>query len=427
MTDERAAVLANDHAVIRLFDHGALAVVLGALLPLLPHRLELLLLLALIGGSGAGLQLTRPRILRPRRSARRRRALGFLALVALRRAGRLARRLLRRPRLAGTERCARRLACGLLGRLRLSRRAGRLAGLLRRSRLAGTGLHARSLAGLLRRSRRDGPGLLGARRLPPLLLGLLALRTRRLCRRLLGRARLGGAARLGPRRLSPLQLLALRTRRRGRLLGRARLTGRRPAWRRAALLPLLAFLLLGGTLRLALRARRTAILLGPLRTLRWLSALSPGMLRLGLRLRPSGRSGLLVLAPLLPGLLRLGLRQQWGRRHRRRDLRGQGAAAQRQRGDHDRARKQRAFLGNQVHVPASEIWVWRHSPYNRARTMAIPGGTDLSAGRGRADATDASAQPTCYRRPAAGSTGVPEPMGETCPIRRSATRPPSAS
>src|SRR6266567_169766 len=111
VTDERAAVLADDHAVIRLFDHGALPVVLGALLPLLAHRFELLRP-ALITGSG-----------RPRR------------------AGRLA-RLLRGSRLAGT---------GL--------RARSLARLLRGSRLAGTGLRARSLAGLLRGSRLAGTGL----------------------------------------------------------------------------------------------------------------------------------------------------------------------------------------------------------------------------------------------------------------------------
>src|SRR5260370_33909549 len=93
--------------VPRRLSRGPVPGVSGALLPLLPHRFKLLLLLALIGGSGAGLQLTRPRILRPRRSARRRRALGFLALVALRRAGRLARRLLRPPRLPGPGRSRR--------------------------------------------------------------------------------------------------------------------------------------------------------------------------------------------------------------------------------------------------------------------------------------------------------------------------------
>src|SRR5260370_116374 len=51
MTDERAPVLADDHAVIRLFDHGALPAVLGALLPLLALRFELLRP-ALITGSG---------------------------------------------------------------------------------------------------------------------------------------------------------------------------------------------------------------------------------------------------------------------------------------------------------------------------------------------------------------------------------------
>ncbi|HXN43020.1 MAG TPA: hypothetical protein VN917_02145, partial [Xanthobacteraceae bacterium] len=138
MADEYAAAFANDHAVIRLFDHGALPVVLGALLPLLPHRFELLLLPALIGGGGAPrrarLRLSRPRILRPDRSSRRRRVLGFLALVALRHAGRLARRL--------------------LGGLRLSRRARSRTRLLGRSRLSGARLRTGTLAGLLRRSRR---------------------------------------------------------------------------------------------------------------------------------------------------------------------------------------------------------------------------------------------------------------------------------
>src|SRR5437762_484385 len=117
----------------------------------------------------AGLRLTRPRILRPDRNAGRRRALGILALAALRRAGRLASRL--------------------LGRLRPSRRAGRLARLLRRSRLAGAGLHSRSLAGLLRGSRLTGTGL-RARSLAGLLRG----------------SRLGGAAWLRSRRLAPLLL-----------------------------------------------------------------------------------------------------------------------------------------------------------------------------------------------------------------------------
>src|SRR3984893_6732509 len=134
MADEGATVLANDHAVIRLFDHSALAVVLGALLALLPHGFELLLLLALVDGSGAGLRLSRPRVLRRLRRARHRRALRLLALIALRSAGRLARRLLRRLRLSGSARRRRtlrflalvalrsagRLTRRLLGRLRLS-------------------------------------------------------------------------------------------------------------------------------------------------------------------------------------------------------------------------------------------------------------------------------------------------------------------
>src|SRR5216683_1491148 len=267
MTDERAAVLADDHAVIRLFDHGALPVVLGALLPLLAHRFELLRP-ALITGSG-------------------------------------------------------------------------------RPRLAGTGLRARSLAGLLRGSW------------------------------------LGGAAWLRSRRLAPLLLnwLALCTRRRRRLLGRARLTGLRPPGRRTAFLP---FLLLG-TLRLALRAGRAAILLRVLPliasgALRRLSALGPGTLRLDLRLRAFGRSRLLLLAPLLPGLLRFGLCQQLGRRQQRRGLRREGAAAQRQRGDHDRARQQRAFLGNQVHVPASEIWVRPALATQSCSDCGNPCGTDSRAG-----------------------------------------------
>src|SRR6266700_4194146 len=342
MTDERAAVLADDHAVIRLFDHGALPVVLGALLPLLAQRFELLRP-ALITGSGrprrAGLRLTRPRILRPDRNAGRRRALGILALAALRR--------------------ARRLASRLLGRLRPSRRAGRLARLLRGSRLTGTGLRARSLARLLRGSRLAGTGL-RARSLAGLLRG----------------SRLGGAAWLRSRRLAPLLLnwLALCTRRRGRLLGRARLTGLRPAGSRTAFLP---FLLLG-TLRLALRAGRAAILLRVLPliasgALRRLSALGPGTLRLDLRLRAFGRSRLLLLAPLLPGLLRFGLCQQLGRRHRRRD--------------HDRARQQRAFLGNQVHVPASEIWVRPALATQSCSDCGNPCGTDSRAGRGEPGAS----------------------------------------
>jgi len=349
VTDESAAVLADDHAVIRLFDHGALPVVLGALLPLLAHRFELLRP-ALITGSGrprrAGLGLTRPRILRPDRNAGRRRALGILALAALRR--------------------ARRLASRLLGRLRPSRRAGRLARLLRRSRLAGTRLRARSLVGLLRRSRLAGTGL-HSRSLAGLLRG----------------SRLGGAAWLRSRRLAPLLLnwLALCTRRRRRLLGRARLTGLRPPGRRTAFLP---FLLLG-TLRLALRAGRAAILLRVLPliasgALRRLSALGPGTLRLDLRLRAFGRSRLLLLAPLLPGLLRFGLCQQLGRRQQRRGLRREGAAAQRQRGDHDRARQQRAFLGNQVHVPASEIWVRPALATQSCSDCGNPCGTDSRAG-----------------------------------------------
>src|SRR6266566_3383953 len=350
MTDERAAVLADDHAVIRLFDHGALPVVLGALLPLLAQRFELLRP-ALITGSGrprrAGLRLTRPRILRPDRNAGRRRALGILALAALRR--------------------ARRLASRLLGRLRPSRRAGRLARLLRGSRLAGTGLRARSLAGLLRGSR------------------------------------LGGAAWLRSRRLAPLLLnwLALCTRRRGRLLGRARLTGLRPAGRRTAFLP---FLLLGVLPLIASGA------------LRRLSALGPGTLGLDLRLRAFGRSRLLLLAPLLPGLLRFGLCQQLGRRHRRRDLRREGAAAQRQRGDHDRARQQRAFVGNQVHVPASEIWVRPALATQSCSDCGNPCGTDSRAGvasRAHPRLTDKGPAIVARPRPLRGiarlSTSVPEP------------------
>src|SRR6266536_3351980 len=51
---EYAAALANDHAVIGLLDHGALPVVLDALLALLAQRLELLLLLARIEGGWTG-------------------------------------------------------------------------------------------------------------------------------------------------------------------------------------------------------------------------------------------------------------------------------------------------------------------------------------------------------------------------------------
>ena len=51
---EYAAALANDHAVIGLLDHGALPVVLDALLALLAQRLELLLLLARIDGGSTG-------------------------------------------------------------------------------------------------------------------------------------------------------------------------------------------------------------------------------------------------------------------------------------------------------------------------------------------------------------------------------------
>jgi len=385
VTDERAAVLADDHAVIRLFDHGALPVVLGALLPLLAHRFELLRP-ALITDSGrprrAGLRLPRPRILRPDRNAGRRRARGILALAALRR--------------------ARRLASRLLGRLRPSRRAGRLARLLRRSRLAGAGLHSRSLAGLLRGSRLTGTGL-RARSLAGLLRG----------------SRLGGAAWLRSRRLAPLLLnwLALCTRRRGRLLGRARLTGLRPAGRRTAFLP---FLLLG-TLRLALRAGRAAILLRVLPliasgALRRLSALGPGTLRLDLRLRAFGRSRLLLLAPLLPGLLRFGLCQQLGRRNRRRDLRRERAAAQRQRGDHDRARQQRAFLGNQVHVPASEIWVRPALATQSCSDCGNPCGTNSRAGvasRAHPRLMDKGPAIVARPRPSRGiarlSTSVPEP------------------
>jgi hypothetical protein len=160
----------------------------------------------------------------------------------------------------------------------------------------------------------------------------------------LRRSRLGWSRLLAPLRLS---LLALR--RRGRLLGRARLTGlRRAAGRRPTLL---TFLLLRGAGRLTLRARRTAFLLRALRALRRLRAL--GSRTLGLRLRTFGWLLLLalVLAPLLARLLRLGLCELL-RRGRRCHLRGDRAAAEHKRGK-DRGRKERAFRGKEIHMPAS--------------------------------------------------------------------------
>jgi len=190
--------------------------------------------------------------------------------------------------------------------------------------------------------------------LPALLLGLLALIRRGAPRlpRLLGRSRLGRAGLLGSRRLAAFLLGLLALRRRRRLLRRAWLTGLRRARRLAAFL---TFLLLRGTLGLALRA-------GPaLRTLR-------GLLLLGLRLRP-WLTRLLLFAPLLAGLLRFGLRQQL-RRRRRGDLRRKGAAAQRQGCNHECAREKCLVLANRAHVPASERECGRHTPHNRARTMA---------------------------------------------------------
>lgn len=240
----------------------------------------------------------------------------------------------------------------------LRRRAGRLAGLLGGSGLGGTGLQARSLAGAgLGRSRRRRTGLLSSRNLPALLLGLLALLGRSAPRlpRLLRRARLGRAGLLGSGRLTAFLLALLALRRRRWLLRRAWLTGLRRARRLAALLAFLTFLLLRGTLGLALRA-------GPaLRTLR-------GLLLLGLRLRP-WLTRLLLFAPLLAGLLRFGLRQQL-RRRRRGDLRRKGAAAQRQGCNHECAREKCLVLANRAHVPASERECGRHTPHNRARTMA---------------------------------------------------------
>src|SRR5262249_22466881 len=252
VTHEYLAAFANDHALIGLDDHGAPPVVRDALRSRLAEPLGGLLLDARVRGRDSGrggLRLSRARARRNRRRAGCRRSQGFLALVALRRRSR------------------RRLGRRLLGGLRLCRRSGRLPRTrLPRARRRRSRLSAGSLAGrgLLRRAR-----LRRTRR-------RARSRTRR---RLLRRSRLGRSRLLAPLRLS---LLALR--RRGRLLGRARLTGlRRAAGRRPTLL---TFLLLRGAGRLTLRARRTAFLLRALRALRRLRAL--GSRTLGLRLRTFG-------------------------------------------------------------------------------------------------------------------------------------------
>jgi hypothetical protein len=175
------------------------------------------------------------------------------------------------------------------------------------------------------------------------------LRGARLCRsgrRLLGRARLAGLlrARTG---LTLLGLLALR--RLGGLLRRARLRGLRAA---AGLPAFRAFRLRGALL--GLRARRAAILLAllPLLAPRPLPLL---LLRLRLRTALAGR---LIFPPLLRPLRfgRLRLCQD-RRRLRPGDLRGDGAAAERQSDPY--AREQHVALANPVHVPPRESGIWR--------------------------------------------------------------------